>query len=98
MRLTRPFIALAGTFALLAGGLAGAGALSSAAASTAASSSRKVTAIRVRSDTVYSSHAATAVDVPSTSIARGMFRGADATVISREGTAATAFGCQARSR
>jgi endoglucanase len=38
MRLTRPFIALAGTFALLAGGLAGAGALSSAAASTAASS------------------------------------------------------------
>ena len=36
MRLTRPFIALAGTLALLAGGLAGAGALSGAAASTAA--------------------------------------------------------------
>jgi endoglucanase len=36
MRLTRPFIALAGTLALLAGGLAGAGALSTAAASTAA--------------------------------------------------------------
>ena len=36
MRLTRPFIALAGTLALLAGGLAGAGALSSAAATTVA--------------------------------------------------------------
>ena len=36
MRLTRPFIALAGTLALLAGGLAGAGLLSGAAASTAA--------------------------------------------------------------
>ncbi len=44
MRLTRPVIALAGTLALVAGGLAGAGALTGAAASTTAGTAASTTA------------------------------------------------------